>query len=73
MLIEPTESESKASLDAFVASLRGLAGAAKAGETERFTGAPFYAPVKRLDETRAARKPVLRWVAPVEPAEIAAE
>ena len=31
------------------------------GEVERFKGAPFHAPLRRLDETRAARTPVLRW------------
>ncbi|MGC8534323.1 MAG: aminomethyl-transferring glycine dehydrogenase subunit GcvPB [Rhizomicrobium sp.] len=61
MLIEPTESESKESLDRFVAVLRGLAEEAKAGRLERFAGAPHYAPRQRLDETAAARKPVLRW------------
>jgi glycine dehydrogenase subunit 2 len=61
MLIEPTESESKESLDRFVAVLRGLAEDAKAGRRERFEGAPHYAPRRRLDETAAARKPVLRW------------
>jgi glycine dehydrogenase subunit 2 len=64
MLIEPTESESKASLDLFIATLRDLAMAAKRGEVERFTGAPRYAPRRRLDETRAARQPVLRWTPP---------
>jgi glycine dehydrogenase subunit 2 len=73
MLIEPTESESKSSLDAFITSMRGLAIAAKSGDLTRFAGAPHFAPVKRLDETRAARKPVLKWVAPVEPVAIAAE
>ncbi len=34
------------------------------GETERFTGAPYFAPRRRLDETRAARNPVLRWTKP---------
>ncbi|WOJ88270.1 aminomethyl-transferring glycine dehydrogenase subunit GcvPB [Methylocapsa polymorpha] len=61
MLIEPTESESKASLDLFIATLRDLAFAARRGETERFVDAPFYAPRRRLDETRAARNPVLKW------------
>ncbi|WP_374763349.1 aminomethyl-transferring glycine dehydrogenase subunit GcvPB [Yunchengibacter salinarum] len=61
MLVEPTETESKADLDQFVDSLKGLARAAKAGELERFTAAPHSAPLKRLDETRAARHPVLRW------------
>jgi len=72
MLIEPTESESKASLDLFIAALRDLALAAKRGDTARFSGAPYYAPRRRLDETRAARQPVLRWMKP-EPQKEAAE
>ena len=64
MLIEPTESESKASLDLFIMTLRDLALAAKAGERERFQAAPVHAPRRRLDETRAARQPVLRWTKP---------
>lgn len=65
MLIEPTESESKASLDLFIAALRDLAMAAKNGDKTRFTGAPYHAPRRRLDETRAARQPVLTWTPPV--------
>ena len=61
MLIEPTESESKESLDRFIAVLRSLAEAAKTGDKTRFDGAPRLAPRRRLDETAAARKPVLRW------------
>jgi len=61
MLIEPTETESKQELDRFIHALRALAGAAKAGEVDRFKGAPFHAPLRRLDETLAARKPRLRW------------
>ncbi len=72
MLIEPTESESKASLDLFIATLRDLAMAAKAGDRERFTAAPRHAPRRRLDETRAARTPVLRWTPPA-PIQDAAE
>ncbi len=72
MLVEPTESESRASLDLFIATLRDLAMSAKRGETERFTGAPFHAPRRRLDETRAARSPILRWTPP-EPLSLAAE
>jgi glycine dehydrogenase subunit 2 len=71
MLIEPTESESKASLDLFIAALRDLAMAAKRGDTVRFSGAPYYAPRRRLDETRAARSPVLRWVKPAAQSEAA--
>ena len=64
MLIEPTETESKNSVDDFIGMMRHLVEKAKAGETERFTGAPYNAPLKRLDETGAARKPVLRWTKP---------
>ena len=64
MLIEPTESESKASLDLFLMTLRDLAFSALRGEKERFESAPYLAPRRRLDETRAARQPVLRWTKP---------
>jgi glycine dehydrogenase subunit 2 len=64
MLIEPTESESKESLDRFIHVLRMLALDAKNGNRERFDGAPRLAPRRRLDETAAARKPVLRWRPP---------
>jgi glycine dehydrogenase subunit 2 len=67
MLIEPTESESKASLDLLIMALRDLTFAVKRGDTERFLAAPVFAPRRRLDETRAARQPVLRWTSP-EPA-----
>ena len=72
MLIEPTETESKQELDRFVVALRALAGAAKGGDVDRFKGAPYHAPLKRLDETQAARKPRLRWK-PVAAAPLAAE
>jgi glycine dehydrogenase subunit 2 len=64
LLIEPTESESKASLDLFVAALRDLVMRAKNGDAERFHQAPMLAPRRRLDETRAARQPKLRWEKP---------
>ncbi|AXS39508.1 aminomethyl-transferring glycine dehydrogenase subunit GcvPB [Breoghania sp. L-A4] len=69
MLIEPTESESLASMDLFIATMRDLVMAAKNGDAARFTGAPYHAPRRRLNETAAARKPVLKWVKP-EPAEV---
>ena len=72
MLIEPTESESKASLDLFIATMRDLVMSAQRKETERFSGAPYLAPRRRLDETLAARKPVLKWTAP-EPATVTPE
>jgi glycine dehydrogenase subunit 2 len=61
LLIEPTETESKASLDRFADVLRGLAAAAHAGDVARFHAAPRLTPRRRLDETAAARRPVLRW------------
>jgi glycine dehydrogenase subunit 2 len=61
MLIEPTESESKESLDRFIHVLRTMALEAKAGKRKRFDGAPRFTPRRRLDETAASRKPVLRW------------
>jgi glycine dehydrogenase subunit 2 len=72
MLIEPTESESKDSLDRFIASLRALAAAARGGDVARFRGAPRFAPRRRLDETKAAREPRLRWTATPE-RQVAAE
>jgi glycine dehydrogenase subunit 2 len=60
MLIEPTETESKAGLDRFIGSMRSLAQRATAGDT-RLKSAPHFAPRRRLDETQAARKPVLVW------------
>jgi glycine dehydrogenase subunit 2 len=61
MLIEPTETESRRELDRFCDALLALARAAKAGDAERFTGAPYLAPLRRLDETLAARRPKLTW------------
>ncbi len=64
MLVEPTETESKAALDQFILALRSVAERAKAGDA-LLKGAPWYAPRRRLDETLAARKPVLLWEEPV--------
>jgi glycine dehydrogenase subunit 2 len=67
LLMEPTESESKQSLDQFIAVVKGLAAKAKAGNAAAFHAAPRFTPRRRLDETAAARKPVLRWKAPTAP------
>jgi glycine dehydrogenase subunit 2 len=61
LLIEPTETESKASLDQFADTINGLATRARNGDTASFHAAPRLTPRRRLDETTAARKPVLRW------------
>ncbi len=61
-LIEPTETESKPTLDAYIATMRELAMAAKAANNkDMFLQAPTTTPRRRLDETRAARQPILRW------------
>ena len=61
LLIEPTETESKGSLDQFAAVLISLAAAARSGDSAGFHAAPRLTPRRRLDETAAARRPVLRW------------
>lgn len=63
MLVEPTETESKAALDQFIGAMRSVAERAIAGD-ESLKTAPHYAPMRRLDETLAARKPVLAWADP---------
>jgi glycine dehydrogenase subunit 2 len=60
MMIEPTETESQESLDAFAAAM--LRAADEAGsDPELLRQAPTTTPVRRLDEARAARSPKLRW------------
>lgn len=63
MLVEPTETESKAALDQFIGAFRSVAERAKAGDAA-LKSAPHFAPRRRLDETQAARKPVLVWKEP---------
>ena len=60
MLIEPTETESRAGLDQFILAMRSLAQRARAGDPA-LRSAPHLAPRRRLDETLAARKPRLVW------------
>lgn len=59
LMIEPTETESKQTLDAFVEALRAIAEEART-EPAVLHAAPGRAPVRRLDEVRAARHLVLR-------------
>ena len=65
MLVEPTETESKASLDQLIGALRSIAARMLSEPAEGFKTAPHLAPRRRLDETGAARKPVLTWREPV--------
>jgi glycine dehydrogenase subunit 2 len=60
MMIEPTESESKAELDLFVDAMQAIAREIEENP-ELVRTAPHTTRLQRLDETAAARKPVLRW------------
>ena len=60
MMIEPTETESKETLDEFIAIMEKILQEARE-HPELLLQAPQQTPVRRLDETLAARKPVLRW------------
>jgi glycine cleavage system P protein (glycine dehydrogenase) subunit 2 len=60
MLIEPTETESVETLDAFAEALIAIAAEAES-DPDVVRGAPHSAPVRRLDEATAARQPNLRW------------
>ncbi len=61
LLMEPTETESKESLDNYIDSVISLAKKAATENTKHFKDAPKYTPRRRLDETAAARNPILRW------------
>lgn len=60
MMIEPTETESKRDLDMFIEAMKNIAEEAKKNPKVLKT-APHDSYVRRLDETAAARHPVLRW------------
>ncbi|RKX92504.1 MAG: aminomethyl-transferring glycine dehydrogenase subunit GcvPB, partial [Spirochaetes bacterium] len=61
MMIEPTETESKQTLDHFVDVMLEIY--KKAAENpEELKSAPVFTPVKRIDEVQAAKQPVLRWI-----------
>ncbi len=60
LMIEPTETETPETLDRFIEAM--IAIAREARETpDLVKNAPYTTPVRRLDEAKAARKPVLRW------------
>jgi glycine dehydrogenase subunit 2 len=63
MMVEPTETESKPTLDAFAAAMEAIAREA-VEQPALLHEAPHDTPVGRLDEASAARHPVLRWPAP---------
>ena len=61
LMVEPTETESKRDLDMFIQAMKQIAREAKENSEELKT-APHHSYVRRLDETSAARNPVLRWI-----------
>jgi glycine dehydrogenase subunit 2 len=63
LMIEPTESEPREELDAFIAALKAIDAEARRDPALVRT-APHTTPVRRLDEVAAARQPVLRWSPP---------
>jgi len=60
LMIEPTETETPETLDGFIDAMLQIAQESKE-DPELVKNAPYSTPVRRLDEARAARKPVLRW------------
>jgi glycine dehydrogenase subunit 2 len=60
LMIEPTETEGKPELDAFIEAMRAIAREAQE-KPEIFHDAPYTTPVRRVDEVRAAKNPILRW------------
>jgi glycine dehydrogenase subunit 2 len=60
LMIEPTETEGKPSLEAFISAMKSIARECEENP-ELLHGAPYTTPVKRVDEVSAARNLVLRW------------
>ncbi len=60
LMIEPTETESKQTLEAFAEAMIKIAVEAETNP-DLVKGAPYNTPVRRLDEVKAARQPDLRW------------
>jgi glycine dehydrogenase subunit 2 len=60
LLVEPTETESRETLDAFVAAMKEILSEARA-TPELVKSAPHTTPVRRLDDVKAARELDLKW------------
>ncbi len=61
IMIEPTETESKETLDKFIETLNKIILEESVNEPQKVKDAPVNTPVRRLNEVEAARKPVLKW------------
>jgi glycine dehydrogenase subunit 2 len=60
IMIEPTETESKQEIDAFIEAMLAIAKEAE-DNPDLVKGAPYSTRISRIDEAAAARKPLLRW------------
>ncbi|MEX2299426.1 MAG: aminomethyl-transferring glycine dehydrogenase subunit GcvPB, partial [Bryobacterales bacterium] len=72
MMIEPTETESKQELDLFIEAMLSIADEVE-NDPELVKSAPQSTRTTRVDETRAARQPIVRWTPVEEPANVAAD
>ena len=61
MLIEPTETETKETIDKFIETLIFIADKVEHGDIEEIKSFPISTPKRRLNETEAARNPILTW------------
>ena len=61
MLIEPTETESKETVDDFIAKMKFIAKEVREGRGDKFHEFPISTPRRRLDEVKAAKFPILTW------------
>jgi glycine dehydrogenase subunit 2 len=62
MLIEPTETETKESIDVFINTMIYIAGEIDKGEGDKFHSFPVSTPLRRMDEVKAAKNPILTWM-----------
>jgi glycine dehydrogenase subunit 2 len=65
MMIEPTESESRETLEAFARVLLAIA----EEDPQSLHDAPLSTPISRPDEVTAARTPILKWTPTAQPAQ----
>ncbi len=62
MLIEPTETETKETIDQFINTMIYIAKEVENGEGDKFHSFPVSTPKRRLDEVKAAKNPILTWM-----------
>ncbi|MFT7086831.1 MAG: glycine dehydrogenase subunit 2 [Rickettsiales bacterium] len=62
MLIEPTETETKETIDQFINTMIYIAKTIEKGEGDKFHSYPVSTPTRRMDEVKAAKNPILTWM-----------